>query len=152
VKGGQPQTPTGQFQPQTPTGQFQPQGTNLQPSNNSSFNNAPANNNSYNYNAPANNSSYNMPAGSNGMQSQPQNPPPQTVQGTFGPGVHQAVVGQVMSQPANGRVGVTSNIQTGGNANLDGSRMNLLDESRDNISQAPVYNYGRNLDNSSYRI
>ena len=94
-----------------------------------------------------NNNNYN-----NGMMNQPQNPQPQTMQGTFGPGVQQAVVGQVMSQPPNGRVGVTSNIQTGGNPNLDGSRMNLLDESRDNISQAPVYGYGRNLDNSSYRI
>ena len=88
----------------------------------------------------------------NGMMSQPQNPQPQMMQGTFGPGVQQAVVGQVMSQPPNGRIGVTSNIQTGGNPQLDNSRVNLLDESRENASQAPVYQYGRNLDNSSYRI
>ncbi len=128
-------------QPQTPTGQFQPQGTNLQPANNNSYN-TPNNNSSFN-NAPSNN---------NGMMNQPQNPQSQVMQGTLGPGVQQAVVGQVMSQPPNGRIGVTSNIQTGANPNLDGSRMNLLDESRDNISQAPVYAYGRNLDNSSYRI
>ncbi len=37
------------------------------------------------------------------------------------------------------------------NSIMDNSAMNLLDQSRNNASQTPVYDYGRNFNNSSFR-
>lgn len=60
------------------------------------------------------------------------------------------------AQANNGGVGSTGvvgnpNTNLNNQSVMDQSNMNLLNESRANNSQTPVYNFGRQFDNSSYR-
>ena len=57
--------------------------------------------------------------------------------------------------PGPGGQAVNANLNAYGNNNLnnsimDNSNLNLLDQSRNNASQPPVYDYGRNFNNSSF--
>ena len=55
---------------------------------------------------------------------------------------------------ARSNLGVPANQSANVNVNnsaLDNSQLNLLDQSRGNASQAPVYEYGRQFNNSSMR-
>ena len=106
----------------------QPNATNT---TNINTNMQPNNNNQQSFRPPSNNSN-------NG----------QMIQENFGPQAQSAIVSQVMMQNPGG-----SNQNQNGkhSVTIDYSALNLLDQSRDNNSATPVYNYGRQFNNSSYK-
>lgn len=61
-----------------------------------------------------------------------------------------------MAAMGRGNTGPALNANVGGYGNpnnsiMDNSNVNLLDQSRNNASQPPVYDYGRNFNNTSFR-
>lgn len=65
-----------------------------------------------------------------------------------GPGM--MTTGRGNLAPGGPGVGVSANSNLN-NSIMDNSNMNLLDQSRNNGSQMPMYDYGKNFNNSSFR-